>query len=233
MNYAHENAEILAKKRNALIIIPLWGPFGLSSCNYMAIVHCYLKYITDWNAHRIVDGVKSGFFPSTDKIHHIGHSLGAHFIGYIAEEVNKKLGKKLGILVGLDPAGPCFANNFTAGRRPGISKWIAEYTIVFNTDAGRFGTSKTDVAHVNILSNSYENFFQNGGLTFDFVFHHNYATQLFHLAINGAPLFARFPCHSNFEFKNITIFNDIRMADGTYCLEANDNEAMLDIDRYY
>jgi len=44
------------------------------------------------------------------KIILIGHSLGAHIMGFAGSYVNETLKKTVGIITGLDPARPCFVN---------------------------------------------------------------------------------------------------------------------------
>lgn len=44
-----------------------------------------------------------------DKVLLLGHSLGAHIMGYAGKDVQKRMdGKKVARILGLDPAGPCF-----------------------------------------------------------------------------------------------------------------------------
>lgn len=40
----------------------------------------------------------------------IGHSLGAHIMGFAGRYINDTLNTKVGIIMGLDPARPCFVD---------------------------------------------------------------------------------------------------------------------------
>lgn len=40
-----------------------------------------------------------------------GHSLGAQFIGYLAQHIKSSSGKQVNAIIGLDPAGPVIIKN--------------------------------------------------------------------------------------------------------------------------
>jgi hypothetical protein len=40
----------------------------------------------------------------------VGHSLGAHIMGFAGGYVDDAINKKVGLIVGLDPARPCFVD---------------------------------------------------------------------------------------------------------------------------
>ncbi|XP_033111057.1 pancreatic triacylglycerol lipase-like [Anneissia japonica] len=78
-----------------------WGPgarelYGQSSAN-TRIVGAEISYL--------LDKFKELYGYTADKVHVIGHSLGAHVAGYAGE---RQLNPKLGRITGMDPAGPYF-----------------------------------------------------------------------------------------------------------------------------
>lgn len=67
----------------------------------------------------------------------VGHSLGSHVCSYAAKAFTQKTGSKIGRLVGLDPAGPCFDDP----QIRGLNKTDATWVNAIHTDAGVLGTS--------------------------------------------------------------------------------------------
>lgn len=67
-----------------------------------------------------------------DKVHLIGHSLGAHISGYVGRYFKGELGR----ITGLDPAGPLF---FTVSSNLSIWKTNAKFVDVIHTCAGILG----------------------------------------------------------------------------------------------
>lgn len=65
-----------------------------------------------------------------NKIKVIGHSLGAHVAGFAGKYVQKYLGQKYPMIIGLDPATPSFGSR-TPGNR--LSRGDAHYLEVFHT----------------------------------------------------------------------------------------------------
>ncbi|XP_053611601.1 pancreatic lipase-related protein 2-like [Plodia interpunctella] len=82
-----------------------------------------------------------------DKMHLIGHSLGAHVVGIAGREVGGKVAR----ITGLDPAGPLW--HFNSYR---ITKEDAKYVEIIHTNAGFSSLGIVwDVGHVD--------FYPNGG----------------------------------------------------------------------
>jgi len=68
-----------------------------------------------------------------ENIHLVGHSLGAHVVGFIAKEVKKMGLGKISRMTGLDPAFPFFELQGPEGR---IDKSDAEFVQIVHTNSG-------------------------------------------------------------------------------------------------
>ncbi|KAK6990597.1 pancreatic triacylglycerol lipase-like isoform X2 [Biomphalaria glabrata] len=89
--------------------------------------------------------------------HLIGHSLGAHLLGYAGQEVFRLTNQKVGRISGLDPAGPAFEKYSSFVR---IDSSDAQFVDIIHTDAeplisAGFGI-RISVGHVD--------FYPNGGV---------------------------------------------------------------------
>ncbi|KPJ21527.1 Lipase member H [Papilio machaon] len=78
-------------------------------------------------------------YPSKN-IHSIGHSLGAHILGYAGERYTAETSENVWRITGLDPAGPCFAN---APKEEQLRSGNADYVEVYHCNAGQLGTTNT------------------------------------------------------------------------------------------
>ncbi|XP_068631343.1 phospholipase A1-like [Battus philenor] len=76
-------------------------------------------------------------YPSSN-IHCVGHSLGAHILGYAGESYTIQTSERIWRITGLDPAGPCFAN---APKEDQLRSGNAEYVEVYHCNAGHLGTT--------------------------------------------------------------------------------------------
>lgn len=90
---------------------------------------------------------------SMENIRIIGFSLGAHVAGYIGKTIQVKIGKKIGRITGLDPAGPLFRNVSSEKR---LDKDDAMLVDVIHTHGMMYGLYKP-IGHVD--------FYVNGGCT--------------------------------------------------------------------
>ncbi|XP_011150248.2 lipase member H-B [Harpegnathos saltator] len=86
---------------------------------------------------------KTGF--NTEKLHIVGHSMGAHVASYISRKVNFSVPR----ITGLDPAGPFF--NFL---EPHLSYHDARFVDIIHTDYAYYGIA---------VSTGTVDFFPNGG----------------------------------------------------------------------
>lgn len=79
----------------------------------------------------------------------VGHSLGAHISGIAGKQLQSP--GKIGVIIGLDPAGPLFPFNNIHKR---LADTDADYVQVIHTDAGYLGI-KNPIGHGD--------FYPNGG----------------------------------------------------------------------
>ncbi|GFN98314.1 pancreatic lipase-related protein [Plakobranchus ocellatus] len=89
--------------------------------------------------------------------HLIGHSLGAHIMGYVGKEVYRLTNKMVGRIAGLDPAGPSFESYSQYVR---LDASDATFVNVMHTDAEPltsigFGI-RTSIGHVDFRPNGGE-----------------------------------------------------------------------------
>lgn len=98
--------------------------------------------------------VKEIIKAGTKDIHLIGHSLGAHMTGYIAENLNLIIRKdyKVARITGLDPAFPLFRVGQKQSRV--LSKDDADFVDILHTNGQFFGQTEA-IGHVD--------FYLNGG----------------------------------------------------------------------
>lgn len=67
----------------------------------------------------------------------VGHSLGAHIAGLTAEKLSQKTNQKIGVIFGLDPAGPIIKN---LPKELRLNETQAEFVVVYHTS--RLGIQK-------------------------------------------------------------------------------------------
>uniref|UniRef100_A0A1I8NR26 Lipase domain-containing protein n=1 Tax=Stomoxys calcitrans TaxID=35570 RepID=A0A1I8NR26_STOCA len=72
----------------------------------------------------------------TERIHLIGHSLGAHIMGAAARFFHEKTGKMIPRVTGLDPAKPCFNEGEALS---GLMRGDAEFIDVIHSNSGVLG----------------------------------------------------------------------------------------------
>ena len=99
----------------------------------------------------LIQNIINEFNVSTSSFHLIGHSLGAHVVGYAGKWLNGKLAH----ITGLDPAGPYFEGV----KNPAARLWHtdAKFVDVIHTDAQpliKFGMGMYETCgHVDIYPN--------------------------------------------------------------------------------
>lgn len=82
--------------------------------------------------------LKKNYF---DKIHIIGHSLGAHIGGIASKFLQKEASILIGRVTGLDPAGPLFTCPFLVPSKYRLSKKDAQFVDLIHTDIFLAGTA--------------------------------------------------------------------------------------------
>lgn len=87
--------------------------------------------------------------------HLIGHSLGAHVVGFAGQRVKSELHKPLPWITGLDPAGPLYETPVKVPKNQRLSDDDAKVVEVVHTDGGLLGF------HSSIGT---IDFYPNGGL---------------------------------------------------------------------
>lgn len=93
-----------------------------------------IRLIGTMTAHLIADIVSHSDNLKLDRVHCIGHSLGAHLCGYVGYTLKKEFGLTLGRISGLDPAEPHFGK---LGPPVRLDKTAAKYVDVVHTDASQ------------------------------------------------------------------------------------------------
>lgn len=73
-----------------------------------------------------------------ENIHLIGHSLGAHIVGYAGRYFTELTGEVIPRITGLDPANPCFNEGESLS---GLQRGDASFIDVIHTNSGVLGKS--------------------------------------------------------------------------------------------
>ncbi|KAJ8936149.1 hypothetical protein NQ318_010560, partial [Aromia moschata] len=73
-----------------------------------------------------------------NKVHLIGHSLGAHVAGFAAKKIKEATGEKVARISGLDPAGPYF-RMYAFIKEERLDKEDAQVVDIIHTDGGTYG----------------------------------------------------------------------------------------------
>ncbi|XP_067636725.1 pancreatic triacylglycerol lipase-like [Eurosta solidaginis] len=85
---------------------------------------------------RLIDSLVDQHYASPQRIHLIGHSLGAHIMGYAGSYARYRVGR----ITGLDPARPAFEN--CIGPENHLDETDAEFVDVIHSCAGVLGFMK-------------------------------------------------------------------------------------------
>nr|UXP71915.1 esterase [Manduca sexta] len=151
----------------------------------------YVRYIGEKLGEILAAMVQRGLNPN--KIHLIGHSLGAHISGFTGKEFTRLTGHQVGRISGLDPAGPCF---FNAGQDLKLNATDATFVDVIHTTHGSLGITEPA---------GHSDFYPNGGTQQpDCVLQtcsHGRAWYLYKESILNPTAFVAVPCDGWSEFR--------------------------------
>ncbi|CAG4966708.1 unnamed protein product [Colias eurytheme] len=135
------NGYIATKKRNVLLLD--WeeeaksGILGISlSYAMFALPNC--KRVGQELGAALQKLDQAGF--QTDKLHLIGHSLGAHLMGYTGRW-SREQGITIPRITGLDPARALFEGLFSI--QSGLDRSCAKFVDIVHTNPGNYGSTKS------------------------------------------------------------------------------------------
>ncbi|XP_063704253.1 vitellogenin-3-like [Culicoides brevitarsis] len=109
----------------------------IDTARYVDTLYAWSAFNTQELGEAIGEGLAqlSDFLPD-EKIHVIGHSLGAHISGAAGQSYQNRAGKLLPRITGLDPANPCFKEGETL---QGLMRGDAEFVDIIHTNCGVLG----------------------------------------------------------------------------------------------
>ncbi|XP_045534563.1 lipase member H-B-like [Papilio machaon] len=145
-------AYIAKRKRNVILLD--WEEEAKSG-----LLGFQLSYATSAapNAKKIGYGLGKALLTLSDagidlnSIHLMGHSLGAHLMGYAGSWLRER-GKVVSRITGLDPASALFEGKFAFFKQ--LDRTCALFVDIIHTDPGNYGTSKS-TGSVDIWPNYY------------------------------------------------------------------------------
>lgn len=131
----------------------------------------------------------------------IGHSLGAHLMGEVGEELRERSGE-VDLLIGLNPAGPEFEGGWFSSPKPTddrLDPSDAHRVVAFHTS--RILGYDDPLADLDVYVN-WDDWFQPG--SWNFVDNHSYAHTLYNDLLEGN----QFPQNNGTIFSLSTVEND-------------------------
>lgn len=204
-----------ADASDATIIVVDWATSGLSCYGYYQLVFCLIDQIADLFAHFLSQCV------NIEKLHLIGHSLGAQMLGYIAQHLQLRE-HTVNSFIALDPANPGFAPNL---RCHSVQNKIAQYVAVFHVNPGFLGTPILTTGNSSFLINPQCQYCQPD-CNCNPMCSHSYVLKLF-LKLTENETFPTTRAESPTECQgvenvNLNIYNNL--PDGFYCVNTYNNE---------
>ncbi|XP_059223461.1 vitellogenin-1-like [Stomoxys calcitrans] len=105
---------------------------------YLATLYANTAYNTGKLGRFLAIGLRNlGLSPN--RIHLVGHSLGAHIVGIAGRYYYKLTGRKIARITGLDPARPCFR---TPSIFPSLQRGYAQFTDIIHSNPSELGTEE-------------------------------------------------------------------------------------------
>ncbi|XP_075156812.1 vitellogenin-1-like [Haematobia irritans] len=105
---------------------------------YLATLYANTAYNTDKLGRFLAIGLRNLGLPP-DRLHIIGHSLGAHIVGIAGRYYYKLTGRKIDRITGLDPARPCFR---TPSIFPSLKRGDGRYIDIIHSNPYELGTEE-------------------------------------------------------------------------------------------
>ncbi|KAH9523417.1 Pancreatic lipase- protein 2 [Bulinus truncatus] len=105
---------------------------------------------------RLIQDMNSFTNSDFGRIHLIGHSLGAHIMGFAGKEVFRLTNQKVGRITGLDPAGLAYSNNSRFDR---LDSTDGRFVDIIHTDSEKLYKLGFGITH----SIGHVDFYPNGG----------------------------------------------------------------------
>jgi len=104
---------------------------------FVDTLYTWSSYNTDTVGEKIAEALQI-LIPTypIEKLHLIGHSLGAHIVGSAGRTLSYKTGKLLPRITGLDPANPCFKEGESLS---GLARGDAAFVDIIHTNCGALG----------------------------------------------------------------------------------------------
>jgi len=107
----------------AIVLFPIWDAYYTAASNVVPAADHATLFLNAWIHTYNLDPAN---------VHIIGHSLGGQVAGQLARSVYGTLGKKIGRISGLDPAGPSFVDDYLQAYC--LKKGDASFVDVIHSD---------------------------------------------------------------------------------------------------
>lgn len=202
-NWAKKFRQDMAKFLDVNACAVSWERLANFEYIITAIQHVSLvgDYVTEFISQAFNFGI------ALDDITLVGHSLGAQISGHVGKNINERLGEKLGVIFGLDPANPHFCLPTVANINKRLDATDAKFVQIIHSSDNAFGCA-IDQGHQDFRPDG-GNIFQTGckvplfGQTIGFdplICNHYQAVLYFQYSMNPANVFIGRQCASYLGF---------------------------------